>query len=154
LHLRIVKRNFWWCNFWRQRHLPRAVVINRLDGGSRGYDRHLLHNLSRYARESLKVFMRDVIPARNPFPGTVIATQIFSDFIGFNPHCHFLLTDGCFYGEDMFYEALPLEMKKLETIFWHKAFRMLITKEKNNTGDDHLFIATTMSSRPISSPYA
>ena len=35
----------------------------------------------------------------NPIPGTVIATQSFGDFLGFNPHCHILVTDGCFYGK-------------------------------------------------------
>ncbi|MDI9569908.1 MAG: transposase [Pseudomonadota bacterium] len=24
--------------------------------------------------------------------------QTFGDFLGFNPHCHILVTDGCFYG--------------------------------------------------------
>jgi hypothetical protein len=34
-----------------------------------------------------------------PFPGAVIAIQTFGDFLGFNPHCHILVTDGCFYGD-------------------------------------------------------
>ena len=32
----------------------------------------------------------------DPIPGTVIAIQTFDDFLGFNPHCHILLTDSCF----------------------------------------------------------
>jgi hypothetical protein len=94
------------------------------------YDRRLLHDLSRCAWESLKVFMQDVIPQRNPLPGAVIAVQTFGDFLGFNPHCHILITDGCFYGNGMFRVAPPLELKKLEAIFWHKTLRMLITKGK------------------------
>jgi site-specific recombinase XerC len=49
--------------------------------------------------------------------------QIFGNFLGFNPHCHVLVTDGCFYGnKGMFRVAQPLELKKLEAIFRHKVF--------------------------------
>ncbi len=94
------------------------------------YDRNLLHDLSRCAWESLKVFMQDVVPERNPVPGAVIAVQTFGDFLGFNPHCHVLIADGCFYGNGMFRVAPPLELKKLEAIFRHKVLRMLIAKGK------------------------
>ena len=50
--------------------------------------------------------------------------------LGFNPHCHILITDGCFYRKGMFRVAPPLELKKLEDIFRHKVFRMLINKVK------------------------
>ncbi len=47
------------------------------------------------------------------------------------PHCHILETDGCFYGnKGMFCVAPPLELKKLEAIFQHKVFKMLLNKEK------------------------
>jgi len=38
------------------------------------------------------------------------------------------VTDGCFYGRGIFRVAPPLELEKLETIFQHKVFRMLLTK--------------------------
>jgi len=64
-------------------------------------------------------------------PGAVIAIQTFGDFLGFNPHCHILVTDGCFYGDGgIFRVAPPLELKKLEAIFRHKVFRMLLNKGK------------------------
>jgi hypothetical protein len=45
------------------------------------------------------------------------AVQTFGDFLGFNPHCHILVTDGCFYGyKSMFRVSPPLELKKLEAI--------------------------------------
>ena len=62
------------------------------------YDRKLLADLSRCAWESLKVFLQDAVPENDPIPGAVIAMQTFGDFLGFNPHCHILVTDGCFYG--------------------------------------------------------
>ena len=87
--------------------------------------------MSRCAWESLKVFLQDAVPESDPIPGAVIAIQSFGDFLGFNPHCHILVTDGCFYGnKGMFRVAPPLELKKLEAIFQHKMFRMLLTKGK------------------------
>ncbi len=95
------------------------------------YDRKLLAALSRSAWESLKVFIQQAVPEKEPIPGAVIAMQTFGDFLGFNPHCHILLTDGCFYGnKGMFRVAPPLELKKLEAIFRHKVFKMLMKKGK------------------------
>jgi hypothetical protein len=42
------------------------------------------------------------------------------------------VTDGCFYGKGMFRVAPPLELKKLEIIFRHKVFRMLIARGKSS----------------------
>jgi len=95
------------------------------------YDRKLLADLSRCAWESLKVFMQQAVPEKEPIPGAAIAVQTFGDYLGFNPHCHILMTDGCFYGErGMFRVAPPLELKKLEAIFRHKVFKMLLKKDK------------------------
>ena len=95
------------------------------------YDRKLLAGLSRCAWESLKIFIQEAVPEKEPVPGAVIAVQTFGDFLGFNPHCHILLTDGCFYGDKrMFRVAPPLELKKLEAIFRHKVFKMLLKKGK------------------------
>jgi hypothetical protein len=52
--------------------------------------------LSRCAWESLKVFLQEAVPEKNPVPGAVIAVQTFGDLIGHNPHCHILVTDGYF----------------------------------------------------------
>ena len=59
-------------------------------------------------------------------PGAVIATQTFGDFLGFNPHCHVPVTDGCFYGKGMFRVAPSPDLKKLGAIFRHKVFKMLL----------------------------
>jgi Putative transposase len=61
--------------------------------------RKLLADLSRSAWKSLKVFIQDAVSENDPIPGAVIAVQTFGDFLGFNPHCHILVTDGCFYGD-------------------------------------------------------
>ncbi len=46
-------------------------------------------------------------------PDAVIAIQTFGDFLVFNPHCHILVTDGCFYGNGMFKVAHSFEAKYL-----------------------------------------
>jgi hypothetical protein len=72
-----------------------------------------------------------VVPETEPIPGAVIAVQTFGDFLGFNPHLHILVGDGCFYGnKGMFLVAPPLELKKLEAIFRRKVFKMLLNKGK------------------------
>ena len=72
-----------------------------------------------------------MVPENDPIPGAVIAMQTFGDFLGYNPHAHILVTDGCFYGnKGMFRVAPPLELKKLEAIFQHKVLRMLLSKGK------------------------
>jgi len=101
------------------------------------YHRKLLASISRCAWESLKAFIQQAVTEKEPIPGAVIAVQTFGDFLGFNPHCHILVTDGCFYGDRGMSRALqgirvapPLELKKLETIFRHKVFKMLLKKGK------------------------
>jgi hypothetical protein len=63
------------------------------------YDRKLLADLSRCAWESLKIFLQEAVSENDPIPGAVIAMQTFGNFLGYNPHTHILVTDGCFYGE-------------------------------------------------------
>ncbi|MCX5874358.1 MAG: transposase [Deltaproteobacteria bacterium] len=95
------------------------------------YDRKLLADLSRSAWESLKVFLREAVPQNDPIPSAVIAMPTFGDFLGYNPHAHVLVTDGCFYSnKGMFRVAPPMELKKLEAIFQHKVIRMLLSKGK------------------------
>lgn len=75
-----------------------------------------------------------------PFPGNcagrrcgpraVITLQSFGDFLGFNPHLHVLILDGCFYGDGMFRVAPRFEAKDLEKIFRHKVFKIPLRKGK------------------------
>jgi hypothetical protein len=62
--------------------------------------------------------------------GAVIAIQMFGDFLGFNPHCHLLCTDGCFDGKNLFRVAPRFNPKDLKAIFEHHVFRMLLGKGK------------------------
>ena len=79
----------------------------------------------RYFPESPKIFLRAAVPEKEPTPGAIIVIQTFGDFLGFNPHCHTLVTDGCFYGSrGMFHVAPPLELKKLDNIFRQKIYEV------------------------------
>ena len=80
------------------------------------------------AWDSLKVFFQESVPEDDAVPGAVIAIQTFGDLLGFNPHCHILCTDGCFYGEGMFRVAPAFNLKNLEVIFRHKVFKLLLWK--------------------------
>jgi len=52
-------------------------------------------------------------------PAPSSPSQTFGDSLGFNPHCHVLVTDGGFYGRGIFRVAPPLDLKKLKAIFRH-----------------------------------
>ncbi len=92
------------------------------------YDRKLLSELSRYAWESLKLVLGAAVPEKDAVPGAVITIQTFGDFLGFNPHCHILATDGCFYGKGMFRVAPSLRPKDLKAILQHTVFKALLSK--------------------------
>jgi len=64
--------------------------------------------LRRCAWESMKDFLQEITHEKNPISGSVIAIQTFGDLLGFNPHCHILVTDGCFCNKGMFRVAPPL----------------------------------------------
>jgi hypothetical protein len=49
------------------------------------------------ANNNLSIKLEQVAPENEPIPSAVIAVQTFSDFLGFNPQAHILVTDGCFY---------------------------------------------------------
>ena len=63
-------------------------------------------------------------------PGAVIALQTFGEFLGFNPHGHVLVTDGCFPEKGLFKVAPTVKLKYLEKIFRSKVLALLLVKGK------------------------
>ena len=63
-------------------------------------------------------------------PGASIAIQTFGDFLGFNPHTHVLISDGCFYGEGTFKVAPKFHLKDLEALFQHKVLKILLKRSE------------------------
>jgi len=63
-------------------------------------------------------------------PGAVVAIQTFGDFLGFHPHLHILVSDGCFHENGMFTVSPAIDTKALEQLFRHKVLKMLLSKDK------------------------
>jgi len=94
------------------------------------YDRKLLSDLSRCGWESLKAFYTAGVGDDKADPGAVVAIQTFGDFLGFHPHLHILVSDGCFHANGMFSVSPAVDTKALEQIFRHKVLKMLLAKGK------------------------
>jgi hypothetical protein len=99
--------------------LPKIIRRNFL------YDRKLLGKLSRCAGECLEFFLKASCPG-DSMPGAVVAIPTFGDLLSFHPHCHILVTDGCFQKENGFTRATAFVWEKLEGLFKQKVFRMLL----------------------------
>ena len=72
-----------------------------------------------------EAWLKSTAPGQDAVPGAVIAIQTFGDFLGFNPHCHILSTDGCFLGTGAFQVVPVIVREELEEIFRHNAFKTL-----------------------------
>ncbi len=59
-----------------------------------------------------------------------VAIQFFGDFLGFHPHLHILVSDGCFHKNGMFSVSSTVNTNALEQIFRHKVLKMLLAKGK------------------------
>jgi hypothetical protein len=94
------------------------------------YDRSLLSGLSRCGWEALKAFDTSGTRDDKAVPGAVVAIQTFGDFLGFHPHLHILVSDGCFHKNGLFSVSPSVDTKSLEQIFRHKVLQMLLAREK------------------------
>jgi len=94
------------------------------------YDRKLLSELSRCGWEALKCFFKTITRDQKAVSGAVVAIQTFGDFLGYHPHLHILVSDGCFHKNGMFTVSPTIDKKALEQLFRHKVLKMLLTKGK------------------------
>jgi hypothetical protein len=97
------------------------------------YDRKLLSDISRCGWEALKLYLKKAAKGNKAVPGAVVAIQTFGDFLGFNPHLHVLISDGCFHKNGMFSVAPVIDTDALEKIFRHMVLKMLLAKGKIST---------------------
>ncbi len=88
--------------------------------------RALLGKLSRCAYSTLKELYQTVLQRDDVLPGAFIAVHTFGELINFHPHLHALVSDGCFGAGGKFYRLPMLPSKKIEQLFAHKVFRMLL----------------------------
>ena len=96
------------------------------------FDRKLLSKLSQCVWKVLSVYLKHAVSDEDADPGAVIAIQSFGDFLGFHPHAHVLVTDGCFYGEGAFRVNPAPNPKDLEDLFRYEVFKMLKAEGKIN----------------------
>lgn len=61
-------------------------------------------------------------------PGAVVAIQTFGDLLGFNPHLHVLVSDGCFHQSGMLTVAPAIDTHAIEKLFVHKVLKLLVSK--------------------------
>jgi hypothetical protein len=94
------------------------------------YDHKLISELSRCGWEALKAFYTTGVRDPKAVPGGVVAIQTFGNLLGFHPHLHILVSDGCFYENGMFAISPAVDIKALEQIFRHKVLKMLLSKGK------------------------
>jgi hypothetical protein len=94
------------------------------------FDRKLLSKLSQCVWKVLSVYLKHVALDEDAVAGAVIAIQSFSDFLGFNPHAHVIVSDGWFYGEGAFRVSLTPNPKDLEDLFRYEVFKMLKAEGK------------------------
>jgi hypothetical protein len=91
------------------------------------YDHKRLTDLSRCGWESLKAYFTSCSKHNGAVPGAVIAIQTFGDLLGYNPHLHVLITDGCFHPSGMLTVAPSIDTHALEQLFRHKILQMLLS---------------------------
>ena len=94
------------------------------------YDRKLLSELSRCGWESLKAYFSFVSRDSKAVPGAAVAIQTFGDFLGFNPHLHVLISDGCFHKSGMLTVSPGIDCRILGRLFRHYVLKMLFEKGK------------------------
>jgi len=95
------------------------------------YDGRLLSELSRCGWEALKALNTTGVRDPKAVPGAVVAIQTFGDLLGFHPHLHILVSDGCFYANGMFSMSPAVDIKALAQIFRHKVLKVLMAKGKS-----------------------
>jgi len=94
------------------------------------YDRKLLSELSRCGWAALKTVYKKALQDEKAVPGAVLAIQTFGDMLGYHPHLHILISDGCFQENGMFSVSPAVDTGAVERLFRHKVLRMLLNKGK------------------------
>ncbi len=61
-------------------------------------------------------------------PGAVIAILSFGDLLGYHPHLHVLICDGCFHESGMLTVASAIDTHALTQLFRHKALTLLLSE--------------------------
>jgi hypothetical protein len=92
------------------------------------YDRERLTDLSRCGWETLKAYFTSCSKRSDALPGAVIAIQTFGDLLGYNPHLHVPISDGCFHESGLLTVAPCIDTHALEQLFRHKILKLQLSE--------------------------
>ena len=92
------------------------------------YDRTLLKNLCRMARECLTEFMQTTLGLPEGLPGIVMAIHTFGEYLDFHPHLHALVADGLFTRDGRFHVLPEVSLKPVEEMFRARVITFLAQK--------------------------
>ncbi len=81
------------------------------------YNRSLLKELCRIARDCLVDYQRTILQLPNGIPGVVMAIHTFGEYLGFHPHLHAIVADGLFMRGGRFHVLPETSPRPLEELF-------------------------------------
>ncbi len=94
------------------------------------YDRKLLSELSRCVWATLKTVYKTALQDEKAMPGVVLAIQTFGGLLGYHPHLHIQISDGCFHENEIFSVSPAVDTRTIEHLFRHKVISMRLNKGK------------------------
>ena len=92
------------------------------------YDRELLKDLCRIARDCLTEYMRRELGRSVGIPGVVMTIHTYGDALNWHPHLHALVADGLFERSRWFYVMGRTSLKPLEELFRARVLVFLVQR--------------------------
>ena len=90
------------------------------------YNRSLLKELCRIARDCLVDYQRTILQLPNGIPGVVMAIHTFGEYLGFHPHLHAIVADGLFMRGGWFHVLPETGIRPLEELFRARIIAFLV----------------------------
>jgi len=90
------------------------------------YNRDLLKELCRIARDCLVDYQRVILQLPDGIPGAVMAIHTFGEYLDFHPHLHVLVADGLFVRGGWFHVLPETGVRPLEELFRARLITFLL----------------------------
>jgi hypothetical protein len=90
------------------------------------YNRTLLKDLCRIARDCLVDYQRTVLHLPDGIPGAVMVVHTFGEYLDFHPHLHALVADGLFQRGGWFHVQPKTGIRPLEELFRARTIAFLV----------------------------
>jgi hypothetical protein len=92
-------------------------------------NRELLADLASLAYETIKQLMADAVHDKNARPGVIAVPQTFGSVLNPHPHAHCLASRGVWDEKGQWLPVPYIDTNAAETLFAHKIFRLLKSKD-------------------------